>query len=265
MILNNDLLYKLLKYAAIGSAFYLILKFVPNQKLETIDILIITFIIVLVCLSVELLLSGASTISSSLSVDAQNIMCSSVCSRKENFNDIVEHNENVKNLSTQVPAAPPVDNILKIDMTQLSDQQKKMLRDTLNTDQKPEQVVNVPNALVPVDCKQNPERCVPREGSRSVDGVITNEMQYNSFNNIPLPDNYNTGSFEYGYSFLPPEKWYPQPPFPPVCVSEKTCPVCPVSTTGMPVDVKEWNETRRVTGPDNINVKYVTEKLNSGK
>ena len=39
----------------------------------------------------------------------------------------------------------------------------------------------------------------------------------------------------------------------------------PSYTTGTPLDVKEWNEARRVTPPDNIKTKYIKEKLNSGR
>lgn len=94
--------------------------------------------------------------------------------------------------------------------------------------------------------------------------VLTDEMPYTDYNHLPMADGYDSRDYEYGYSFLPPEKWYPQPPNPPVCVVEKKCPVCPILTTGGPVDMKEWNSSRRITQPDNINVNYVNDKLNSG-
>jgi hypothetical protein len=102
-------------------------------------------------------------------------------------------------------------------------------------------------------------------GSRGQDDVLTNEMKYSYTDYNTLPMYVNSGSFEYGYSFLPPEKWYPVPPNPPVCVTEKSCPVCPVYTEGSTVDLKEWNQSRRITPPDQINVNYVEEKLNSGR
>ena len=75
----------------------------------------------------------------------------------------------------------------------------------------------------------------------------------------------NTGDFEYGYSFLPPSQWYPQPINPPICVTNQRSVVLPIYTTGTPIDVKEWHESRRITPPDNINVNYINEKLNSGR
>lgn len=100
---------------------------------------------------------------------------------------------------------------------------------------------------------------------RCKDDIIDNEMEYSDYNHLPIAEGYKSKDYEYGYSFLPPEKWYPQPPNPPVCVSEKKCPVCPVYTTGAPVDVKEWKSSTRVTPPDNYNVKYIKDKLNSGR
>lgn len=94
---------------------------------------------------------------------------------------------------------------------------------------------------------------------------ITNELVYSDYHHVQVPDDYDTSLYEHGYTFLPPEKWYPQPPNPPVCVTNNRCPVCPLYTSGSPVDIKEWHSSRRVTPPDNINVKYINDKLNSGK
>lgn len=102
-------------------------------------------------------------------------------------------------------------------------------------------------------------------GSREDDDVALSDLPYTDYHHIPLGDTYKPSEFEYGYSFLPPEKWYPTPPFPPVCVSEKRCPVCPVFTTGTPIDVKEWNTSRKVTQPAGINTKYIKDTLNAGR
>jgi hypothetical protein len=107
---------------------------------------------------------------------------------------------------------------------------------------------------------------ITASGSRTKDGVMKeSEARYNVVSYHTVPPNLNKGSFEYGYSFLPPANWYPTPPFPPVCVSEKQCPVCPGYTTGTNVELKEWDSARRITAPDEINVRYIEEKLNSGR
>lgn len=101
--------------------------------------------------------------------------------------------------------------------------------------------------------------------SRAKDGVATSDMVYTDYNHLPVADGYQSHAYEYGDWFLPPEKWYPQPPNPPVCVTDKRCPVCPVYTTGAPVDVKEWFNSSRITPPDVINTDYVKQKLNAGR
>lgn len=109
--------------------------------------------------------------------------------------------------------------------------------------------------------KYNNNPQIARDGSRQVDGLINNDMKYDDYNHIPLLD---SSQDDYGYSYLPPSQWYPTPPFPPVCVTEKECPVCPVNTTGTPLDMKEWDESRRIMPPDRINTSYV-QKLNAGR
>jgi len=64
---------------------------------------------------------------------------------------------------------------------------------------------------------------------------------------------------------LPPEKWYPQPPRPPICVTNRRSVIAPTYTQGTPVDVKEFHSSRRITPPDLISTDYVNEKLNSGR
>ena len=94
------------------------------------------------------------------------------------------------------------------------------------------------------------------------------KMKYSgpNYNYLPLaerPGAKNQGSFEHGYSFLPPAEWYPVPPKPPVCVTDQNCPVCPVFTNSSFIDVKEWNASRHVTPSDDINnIDYVENKLN---
>ena len=95
--------------------------------------------------------------------------------------------------------------------------------------------------------------------------VLSNEMMYTDYNHLPLSDGWSSKNYEYGFSFLPPDKWYPQPPNPPVCVTTNKCPVCPVYTSGSNLDVKEWDNSRRITPPDNIKNNYIADKLNSGK
>lgn len=118
-----------------------------------------------------------------------------------------------------------------------------------------------------VDASQINAEAVNSEGiergtMRSESGTLNDESAYYDFNRLPPSDGLND---EYGYTFLRSTQWYPNPPAAPVCVAEKKCPVCPLYTTGTPVDLKEWDSTRRVTAPDNINTEFTRDKLNSGR
>lgn len=106
-------------------------------------------------------------------------------------------------------------------------------------------------------CVNKSENCTRETGDR-----ITNEIEYSKYHNVPVNE---SQKFEYGYSFLDPEKWYPQPPYPPVCVTNNRCTVNPFVPPGTPYDLKEWNQSLRITPPDDINLHYIKEKLNSGK
>jgi hypothetical protein len=81
------------------------------------------------------------------------------------------------------------------------------------------------------------------------------------FNELPEEMMKPLADIDTSYSFMPPWKWWPATARPPVCIMDiKTTP-CPITTIGTPVDVKEWDSSRRVTGGLNINIPYI-EKLN---
>ncbi len=111
----------------------------------------------------------------------------------------------------------------------------------------------------------SPMRKYPSTGSRIEDGILTSEMSYTDYNTLPVGANVDTKLDDFSYTFLPPDKWYPIPPHPPICVAEKQCPVCPVTTTGTTTNLKEWSEASRVTPGDQINSNYINGKINSGK
>lgn len=100
---------------------------------------------------------------------------------------------------------------------------------------------------------------------RGIEGPLDDELPYSDYNHLPVGAGYKSTNAERGYSFLPPEKWYPQPPVPPVCVTEKRCPVCPVMSDNSVADLKDFGESRRITQPDNINVAFINDKLNGGR
>lgn len=165
------------------------------------------------------------------------------------------------------PTAPqlptPVESSVKTEVPPTTDVKPVEKDNVAPKAQPPEAAVSTVTVKVPENT--GVKDTIESKGSRAENDVIDSDMPYTDYHHLPLGDYYRSDMFEYGYSFLPPEKWYPEPPFPPVCVSEKRCPVCPAYTTGAPVDVKEWLSSSRITPPDRINTEYIKEKLNAGR
>lgn len=270
-MITNTLIFKMLKYIALGSSLYLIFRFIPSQstKWSNTDILIIVSIILLVYILFENLF-GSQTMTcpnqqNQLTLADTTKLCSTVCSLSAEQKEIKE-----KEMKETMESTPPIKQdeqkpdvrdamqtkLLEKEANRQNSQKVRSYKDNIN--------LNTVTSSTQID-KPDAERGIERKGSREKDDVITDDMEYTDYNHLPMADNYDTGDFEYGYSFLPPEKWYPQPPYPPVCVAEKRCPVCPILTTGTPADAKEWHASRRITQPDTIKTAYIKEKLNSGK
>jgi len=78
------------------------------------------------------------------------------------------------------------------------------------------------------------------------------------FNTVPL------GTQLYGYTYLPPENWFRAYERPPVCISKKSCPVCPVadpSTAGL----LEFDSNNNTMGAMGIDYRYTKKVLNKNK
>jgi hypothetical protein len=88
-----------------------------------------------------------------------------------------------------------------------------------------------------------------------------NEMVYTEthpFNTIPL------GTQLYGYTYLPPENWFRAYERPPVCVTDKRCPVCPTAYSNT-AELMQFDTSNNVVGPDGIDLRYVKKVLNKDK
>lgn len=219
------IIFNIAKYLVLAMCVYLLLSFIPNVGKSNSELLIITIILLLLFVLCE---NICSLFGSSLTNDghANSNINANTCSSVCSSREFME-----------------------------------------NTVPKPEAPVVPKAGSYAATDKKNAERGIEHEGMREQEDVMTDESEFDNqdYNHLPMGENINTGNFEYGYSFLPPEKWYPTPAVPPICVAEKKCPVCPIFTSGTPVDVKEWNSSRRITQPDVINTKYIKKKLNSGR
>ena len=298
----TNILYRILKYTAIGLAIYLIFRFVPNTKLSDCENILISLLSVFVLILLETT-CGFLEKDKDKDIEQQKLMCSSVCSAKEPTREpikepIRESFESSSSSSEEEKKAEETNNQeeekeeKEDEEEEEEEENQEGKTDKKKNNSKKGDIPDYDSIVKKMDEEQkgyevnnkmgktNEERLkeylkskgVTSEGSRNKDDIIRDERKYNQFtiNNvschqIPLPDNYDKDSFEYGDSFLPPEKWYPTPPIPPVCVSEKRANICPVLTTGAPVNLKDWHSSTRITPPDQINTKYINEKLNSGR
>jgi hypothetical protein len=65
------------------------------------------------------------------------------------------------------------------------------------------------------------------------------------------------------YTILNTDKWRVPMPRPPVCISSsKPCEPCPLMTDGYPMNLKEWDNSRKVTNIE-INKKWANDQLDS--
>jgi len=265
--MNKTVVLEIVKYLVLGIVIFTVLKYLPNQNMSNCDIVLTSVILLLIYLLLESIINILTTKKkeqfNSNTQDKINF-CSSVCNNSNlNIEGMAsvpkkkhhkKHHKNKKNNVKQTE---------KSEEQQLESKSSSEISsestETKESEESTEKLIDVK----PI--KYKPVKGVDRKGTRYIEGIIQNEDEYSDYNHVPLGDRYDEDSFEYGYSFLPPEKWYPQPPNPPMCVTDKRCPVLPSYTHGAPLDAKEWNESRRVTPPDNIKTKYIKEKLNSGR
>lgn len=95
--------------------------------------------------------------------------------------------------------------------------------------------------------------------------ALNSELRYGDYNYIsPL----NSGMTNSDYTFVSPNNWYPVPPHPPVCVTNKQCTTSPIMIS----DGQDWmnwatledfDKARRFTGNMGINIDYVKNVLNN--
>jgi hypothetical protein len=242
---------KIIKYLLFAGLLFCTIKYGLKNNMSNINISIIITISLLLFVVVE---NGESLM---LNKEKNNQNCQSICSMNEHLADIYDYNKIRDSLDNRMKKNANVSSENMSSEEGESNVQKNKKEITSHTNEYNEKEYTIP-------FKRRSEQ-ITSNGSRARDDVLKSETQYNTVTYHTVPQIINEGSFEYGYSFLPPEKWYPTPPFPPVCVAEKQCPVCPVFTNGTDVNLKEWDSSRRITPPDEINVKYVEDKLNSGR
>jgi hypothetical protein len=253
LTISSELIYKLLKYLALSIVMFLMLKHNSHQ-ITTQEIGVI---IVITVISTYIIFENLSII-----LYLKHLIRNSPIQIKEDP-------MNSTSLPLTQPSIEPTIHIpnvqqpMKVESMTVTDAVNR----TINKPIPQGEPVSSESVRVDgggYDIKFTTDTQVEAVGSRQKDDVMSDEVKYYDLNSLPI-EGINSGSFEAGYSFLPPDRWFPVPAHPPICVCEKRCPVMPSPTSGLPVDLKDWNQTRRITQPDNINTSYIKEKLNSGR
>ena len=100
-----------------------------------------------------------------------------------------------------------------------------------------------------------------------VKNVLESDMKYSNLTLEQMEklgeyDNTFSNNWQNDYILLNTDKWRPPVGNQYKCKTEKTCPVCPSLTHGYPVNVREFNNVKKILPPDNISVDYINDKLN---
>lgn len=272
-------MYKTTRYIILGIIICLIVQMSSNNKLDLRSLLLTSIAIVLAFVLMEAVIDLFSN------NDDLNKKCESVCAvQKEHFDmttNIVD--ESAVDAEEAVPVQNE-ENDVKEEKTPVQDveepvNQEKLkprtvifseekVNNTLSNEQQKFTYAEMVNSVNDGNKLNVNETDMPysTDDGQNYNGLNNgiNYAKYQDYNHIPVPKDYTSSYEDYGYSFLPPEKWYPQPPNPPICVTDKVCPVCPVFTTGTNIELKQWDNSQEILQPDHINVKYIQDKLNKG-
>lgn len=236
--MNRDLFVKLLRYLIVFTTVYLVARFIPKYKTTNMNALIVAVVVLILVVGGEYLYNMMYSKGDTCS----NGNCSVTPSAPEPA-------------PVTAPVKQEVKEVKKVDKTNEKDveEKKESFSDNNNMRTLLEKVDNL---------------------SREMKDLKSEKMTNGDYNDYDDDDDYNPqsahdlpvkpDSFEYGYSFLPPDKWYPQPPRPPVCVTDKKCPVCPVMSTSGYTDLKNWKDSTHISPPQNIDTDYIDRKLNRG-
>jgi|SaaInlStandDraft_4_1057021.scaffolds.fasta_scaffold01517_5 hypothetical protein len=291
--MNPELVHKLLRYLSQGIVIFLLFKYVPNKPMTDKDILLITSMIILA----YAVFDNVYTLYNKTPKLTQT-QCNTQCSSKEHMasipnlnkdmaNDIKNNAMNelndwenkisndiasqvVSNMSdSQIISDDQISQDMNLDSSDYNESDESDGSDgsdgsddkTTENEKYDELNKKYNELLAQSKVASNKKANKKKSNKTATDENSTTHTPYNQtdYNLLPMDgDNY----FDPGSSFLPPAQWYPTPPRPPVCVTEKKCPVCPIYTEGTNVDLKHWDQSTKISPPANIDTTYINNNLN---
>ena len=101
-----------------------------------------------------------------------------------------------------------------------------------------------------------------------VSNMLDNDMKYNQLNPEEMQplgtyDNTFTNKWDHGFTYLNTDKWAPPIRKLQQNKIEKECTTCPTLTNGYPLNLMEFDNSRKILPPDNINLDYIKDRLNN--
>jgi len=158
-------------------------------------------------------------------------------------NKVIPNNKNVVTAAPVIPTSQPkienyedVKNINVENELKVNNNNNKLIENLTNDD-----ISKIVTLL------QNVQQAQTTSPTTPID--LTKLKVTNAPSLQPLGANGNglTNEWDQDYVLLNTEKWGPALNPPPVCVTDKKCPVCPSLTSGYPLSVKDFDASRKVT------------------
>jgi hypothetical protein len=278
--MNNT--YKGLKYLTFWILIYFVVKYTCNDKLNNIDMILMTTLLTLILCIIDNIFCLSNL---------QNELFTTQYEYMTNIHEQPNTTTTVSQPTTTTVSQPTTTTVSQPTTTTVSQPSTTTVSQpsTTTVSQPTATAVSQPTNLFATgetkngfvidtsqtnDEKWHEQKLEPRKysGAENINQIgigngqtrnnlLVNHMQYSDFNR--MPPSFYKNDFEYGYSFMPPRDWYPVPPYPPVCSSNETCITQPVYIDNSTMNLKEWNQTQKITPPDSINTKYIAEITNS--
>jgi len=254
------------RYIFLAVIVFLILAYIPHNKVKIMDVVMLTIIILLTYIIIERLMymfGGKS---------ALEARCQTTCNALENMQNVEgegnasPEGENKITPFTPFTPTPSTPSTPSSSPFVISNGNSQIV---IATSPNPrDEIVRSEDGTYKITLHRNPQEVSIGGETIKDDRVFVdlNEMStgYADYNSLPQPDFTKNDTYDEGYSYMMPSKWFEQPAHPPVCVAANRCNVCPVIDNGT-TDLKTWYQSCKIMPPAQINTSYIAESLNAGR
>ncbi len=278
----------LVKYFVYLAAILLIVWFLPKKKLQTRDILIIATAILLsfIILNCVSRMNNKSKVKEDFDIEHFDVTCPSTTGMSQDMDiDEMLREAGIEPSGTEPLGSCATGGTIEMLTQDFSQMGKQMVSDDCDcsayvkrekdreSDKLKELVqlmkengvyLTSDGKMVKADdpLKARGEATQPPENKTNENQLGYSEYPQDLHDPLGKYDDTFSNKFDHGFSYLDTDRWKVPVRRPPVCIADKPSTVHPVLTSGYPLDVKEWDTSRRVMPNDEINVEYVSQQLN---